>query len=302
MYCKDLSQILDSYISDELLVETNHDVLQHLEGCADCRRELAARRDLRLTLKHALLNADDSRIDPVFANRLKNQLRVTSLRPNKVIGGFDLGRIFNARNFALAFGCLLILGFGGLLMFDRTNSVVLTANTSANSVANSQDDIAPAVRASWTQLTNQSIGDHENCAVEYRLSIEPVSLDEAAKSYAAYYKDLDKTIETAAAGENRVDDPEFVESHMCIYDGRQFAHIVFKQKGRLVSVLVTSTDLPGDTDGVMTAQYDADTNSAGVHFGHFALFVVSDLSESENATLAKRIAPAVRLHTGKLRA
>ncbi len=301
MYCNDLKQILDSYISDELLIETNHDVLRHLEDCSDCRRELAARRDLRSSLKQAVLNAGDSRIDLGFANRLKNELRATAFRPNTVIRGFDLGRIFSARNFALAFGSLLILGFGGLLIFDRTNSVVLTTDTRTNSVANSEADIAGAVRASWIELANQSVGDHENCAVEYRLAIDPISLDEAAKTYAAYYKDLDKTIEAAAADEAGSDAPQFVESHMCIYDGRQFAHIVFEQKGKLISVLVTNTDLPGETEGIMTAFFDADTNSAGMHFGHYAMFVVSDLSESENSTLARRIAPAVRLHTGKLR-
>jgi len=294
---------LDSYISDELLIETNHDVLRHLDGCADCRLELAARRDLRLHFKHAVLNSADTRIAPVFANRLRNELRADALRPSGVIAGFDLSRIFNSRNFAVAFGCLLILGFGGLLMFDRTKTVVLTANTKTASPSNSESDIAAAVRASWLELTNQAVGDHENCAVEFHLKEDPISLDEAAKTYAAYYKDLDKTIETAVAdGIDPKDAAEFVESHMCIYEGRQFAHIVFKQNGKLVSVLVTKTDLPGSTNDLMTARYEADTNSAGIHFGHYAMFVVSNLPESTNASLALRVAPAVRLHTEKLRA
>ncbi len=294
---------MDSYISDELLVETNHDVLRHLDACSLCRRELAASRDLRLHFKRALLKAAYTKVDPRFASRVKSELREAVLRPSGMIGGFDLGRLFSARNFALAFGCLLILGFGALLLIDRTNLVVLTANTKTNSATNSESDIAAAVRASWVELANQAVGDHENCAVEYHLHEAPISLDEAAKTYAAYYKNLDKIIETAA--KNRTDSgetAEFVESHMCIYDGRPFAHIVFKQKGKLVSVLVTNTDLPGSTDGLMTARYDADTNSAGMHFGHFAMFVVSDLTEAENSSFAKRVAPAVRLHTEKLRA
>lgn len=300
MYCKDLRQILDSYISDELLVETNHDVLRHLEDCASCRRELAARRDLRIHLRRAVIDSPQSQVDIVFARRLKNELRDAALSHGGVIGGFDLRSIFNPRNFALAFGCFLILGFGGLLIFDRTKLVVLTANTKTNSASNSESEIAAAVHASWQELTSQAVGDHQNCAIEYRLASEPISLDEAAKSYAAFYKDLDQTIETVViTGANA---PEFVESHMCIYEGRQFAHIVFKQNGNLVSVLVTTTDLPGETEGITAARNDANTSSAGMHFGHFAMFVVSNLSESENSTLAQRIAPAVRLHTGKLRA
>ena len=89
---------------------------------------------------------------------------------------------------------------------------------------------------------------------------------------------------------------------MCIYEGRRFAHIVFKQNGKVLSVLVTDTDLPTGSGEVMTAKYDANTNAAGLHFGHYALFVVSDLSGAENVALAKKIAPAVRLHAEKLRA
>ena len=44
MQCCDLREVADSYLSDELLVETNHEVIVHLEACADCHRELSARR------------------------------------------------------------------------------------------------------------------------------------------------------------------------------------------------------------------------------------------------------------------
>ena len=75
MNCKDFREIADSYLSDELLVETNHDVLRHLENCADCRCELAARRDLRERLREAVHSAPQSRINANFAVKLKNDLR-----------------------------------------------------------------------------------------------------------------------------------------------------------------------------------------------------------------------------------
>lgn len=75
---------------------------------------------------------------------------------------------------------------------------------------------------------------------------------------------------------------------------------MFRQNGKVVSV--TDIDLPTGSGEVMTAQYDVNTNAAGLHFGHYALLVVFDLSDAENVTLAKKIAPAVRLHAEKLRA
>ena len=132
--------------------------------------------------------------------------------------------------------------------------------------------------------------------------LEAISLDEAAKTYEAFYKDLDKTVETAIKSDFTSGNATILERHMCVYEGRRFAHIVFKRDGKVVSILVTDTDLPTGNGDVMTAKYDDNTNAAGIHFGHYALFVVSDLPRDENVTLVKKIAPAVRLHTEKLRA
>jgi anti-sigma factor RsiW len=45
---------MDSYLSEELLVETNHEILRHLAACSDCMGELERRRRARLLLKDAL--------------------------------------------------------------------------------------------------------------------------------------------------------------------------------------------------------------------------------------------------------
>ena len=62
MQCRDFREVADSYLSDELLVETNHDVIAHLETCADCRRELAARRELRTILRTSFAKAEELQI------------------------------------------------------------------------------------------------------------------------------------------------------------------------------------------------------------------------------------------------
>ena len=40
--CNKIRTDLDSYITDEVLVETNHEVLKHLENCKDCSAALAS--------------------------------------------------------------------------------------------------------------------------------------------------------------------------------------------------------------------------------------------------------------------
>ena len=80
MNCQEFKRIVDSYLSDELLVETNHDVLRHLENCPSCRGEIVARRELRAKVGKAVKNAHEFRADPAFSSRLASELRNTALR------------------------------------------------------------------------------------------------------------------------------------------------------------------------------------------------------------------------------
>ena len=75
MDCRELKPIMDSYISDELLIETNHDVLRHLENCSDCRREMSDRRALKLRIRHTIRSSSEMQIDPGFAARTTAGLR-----------------------------------------------------------------------------------------------------------------------------------------------------------------------------------------------------------------------------------
>ena len=75
MQCREFREIADSYLGEELLVETNHEVLRHLDTCAACRAELEERRQLRTRVKAAF--AADSSLQPQdeFVERLSNELR-----------------------------------------------------------------------------------------------------------------------------------------------------------------------------------------------------------------------------------
>lgn len=288
---------MDSYISDELLVETNHEVLRHLENCPDCRREMAARRALNLWVRNAVRSADEARIDPAFSMRVAAGLRETALRP----GIWDF---FNPRIAALSFACIVILGFGAIVWFNRANSSPNTEeaqNLTANNVNSS--DLEKAVRVSWDEMTSHAVGDHKNCAVEFHLAEEPISLDEAAVIYGAFNKDLDKTVDAALQAMFKGDAKngiKFLEAHSCIFEGRRFAHIVMRHKGRIVSVLVTDTDLPAGSDEIQTAHFDETLNASGFHIGHHAVFVVSELPDAENMTIARTLIPAIRLHAEKV--
>ena len=54
--CEKTRRYMDAYISNELLVETNHEMLRHLETCPACSAELETRGRLRSRLKSAVQN------------------------------------------------------------------------------------------------------------------------------------------------------------------------------------------------------------------------------------------------------
>lgn len=283
--------MMDSYISDELLIETNHEVLRHLENCPVCRGEMASRRALKDKLRQVVKSSAETQIDPVFYSRAAANLRDAALSPGwfeRVTGG----RHSPVRLAVVGFACLLLVATGAMVWMNRSETSFLSFNNNTS--------IANAVRASWNELTSLAVGDHENCAVKYNLKEDPITLDEAATKFGAYNKDLDKLIMAAFKSDAKVSGGvEFVESHSCVYEGRRFAHVVVKHNGKMVSVLMTDTDLPGEGYDVKTAIYDGAIGAAGFVAGHHAVFVVSQLAESENIMLADAIAPAIRSHVGK---
>ena len=60
--CQRVREVMDSYLAEELLVETNHEVLRHLQVCQECGMELQRRQRLRALLSQALeIQVDDRR-------------------------------------------------------------------------------------------------------------------------------------------------------------------------------------------------------------------------------------------------
>jgi anti-sigma factor RsiW len=57
--CQEVRELMDSYLSEELSVETNHHVLRHLGMCQACSSELQRRQRLRSLLAESLDHPQD---------------------------------------------------------------------------------------------------------------------------------------------------------------------------------------------------------------------------------------------------
>ena len=133
MTCRDVWEIADSFLSEELPTETTHEILGHLEACPMCRTEIGARRRLRGALRDALGRAPELQPSADFGNRLREQLRDVSL---------DRARpwFLSRRWLALAASVVLALGVAGVVLTKRS---VVSAEA----------------------LARDAIGDHQNCAL-----------------------------------------------------------------------------------------------------------------------------------------
>jgi len=206
MECRDVRELADSFLSEQLLVETNHDVLRHLETCPACRRDFADRRALREKLRAAFVTADSLGPRPEFAAEMRTRLRASNSRISR--------RSLLKSWWSLAAGVAAAAG-GGLLVrrFDA--------------------------RSTLATLAREAASDHQYCAVKFSLAERPITLEDAGKRYGAPYAAL-ATFEAPA-----IDDPlQLLERHACVYQGRRFGHLVFRYRGALTSLLVTDGPAP----------------------------------------------------------
>ena len=287
MQCDQFRQLADSYLNNELIVETNHQINSHLEHCPECHYELAARRELRTKLQQAFRNAPQNQMRPEFAAQLNKQLRDKALgkRPDSVTSAHvsqSLGR--QRRTSLLAVAASLVLAIGmGLVLFRY--------------ISKPSPPVGP-VSLVGTELARSAVGDHRDCAIHFRLSEKPIDLEVAGHKYDPVYIDLTKVVLSQG-------NVELVEDHSCVYESRRFAHIVLKYHGRLVSFLVTAATTEGTAQSRLESEVIACSQFEGYQVSCFqterhAVFIVSDMPEGDNLALARALAPSVFAHITRL--
>ena len=252
MECRDVRELADSFLSEQLLVETTHDIIRHLAQCPSCRAEIASRRRLRTAIRGAFERAPDLRPSPEFLSSIGRRVREHERRsPPRYTW-----RAVAAIAASLMLASLVVFGGREWLGVSR-----------------------------FAALARAAAGDHQNCAIRFALKEQPISLEEAAQRFDSAYRSLVAVAPAPARlarGELTV-----LERHVCVFDGRRFAHIVLRYRGNLVSVLVTPDRLarvPPELQSVGATQV------ASFRVGRFAAFVVSPSSDEETREIAAAVA------------
>ena len=264
MECRDVRELADSFLSEQLLVETNHELLRHLESCPDCRADLAGRRAMRDGLRAAFSRAEDLRPRPEFATELLATLRPAHTENAASPSTIELSRRSVLQSWwALAAG--LALAAGGGLLVRRSSS-----------------------QSRLALLARDAAGDHQNCAVKFNLAERPIALEEAGRRYGPPYAAL-ATFEPPAIDGSL----EMLERHSCVYQGRRYGHVVFRYRGALTSLLVTDGTPPAAPE---LAPGDSGPAVASLPAGRFLGFVVADLDRPSVLRLAQTLAEPLSQH------
>lgn len=289
MHCREFRELADSYLGNELIVETNHELLLHLEQCVVCRNELAARRELRSRLRQAFANAPENQMPDGFAHRLEHVLREQA-------GMGSAGHIrtqWKRAWIGLAAGILIASMFG--LVFWQLR----VKNPASEAVQNKNQSPVAEPNSNAVELAVSAATVHRDCAIEFRLAERPISLTAAARNHDAVYRELDGVVRAQVA--RLPVETELVEAHSCILLGRRFAHLVLRQRGQVISVLVTDRQ---HEDGNVSREVIECSQFDGYHISCFqtakhAVFVVSSLSEGENLALARSLTPELHEHISR---
>lgn len=267
MTCRDFRDVADSFLSDELLTETNHDILQHLDTCPSCRAEIAVRRQLRRSLRAAFDRDPGLQPPPDFRERLREQMRVADADAGR-------DRPSSRRWLILAAAAVLTVGLAGAVFMTRVMTPV-------------------------DALARDAIGDHWNCALKHRKVRTPIPLEEAAQRFDRVYRVLlnappDET--STPTGPARV-----VDRHSCAFGTRRFGHVILQYRQHVVSLLVTADDerpagvvLPPDLTPQLHGRPMSGLSVASIRAPHHVILTVSDLEGPELTQLSTTVsAPLV---------
>jgi len=283
--CQSAREKLDLYVDNELLVESNQLVLDHLGSCADCAAESERRVEMRRLLKLAFLEDDNERYGEDFS-RKRIQLALDREGRPRITS--------RLRWAALAAGLILALTLG--LVYWRIGSTRKPLNSP---VVNQPASPPPVLIAA---VDRDAVENHQACALSYppQWTFERQRVaDDLTPRFAPLID---------AIGRNH-GSYKLIEGHICSYQQRQYAHLVFRGNGHTISVFIENDGASGDPKSSRPPEIDQagykSYQVARVDTRSHRIFVVSDLPSVENLALANRLLPStidfiqkLELHAG----
>jgi hypothetical protein len=278
--CEKTQKSLDAYLDNELLVETNQEVLKHLESCPACSEALQVGLRHKARLKQAV-NAEV--VPTSLRNRIQAAIREeSSIRSNQTLWP----------RWSLATAAALLLSLCGL----GTLQLWKLAGPSNETSVTAQDLTLSEQIASVMKI---GISDHIHCVIDSGFDKKTQTPEQMAQKMGPEYSELVPLLNS------RLPQGFLISvGHRCHVNGREFVHMVLKHDDRTVSVVITEKQgisFPAssrvshlEVQGVTLYQDKLQSLEAvGFETKSHLAFVVSSLEHQENFQIASVVAPTV---------
>jgi hypothetical protein len=257
---------LDSYLSNELLVETNHEVLRHLEKCAECSKLLEEKTRIRNMLRTAV----------------RNQVAPTSLE-SRIRAGARAQRAWGIPVWALAVAAAAVFTVG--------MGVFVMRETASGHVAD---------------LLRVGLRDHVHCALGGHYPAVPPTVGEMTQKLGSEFAGIVPIVQASFPGYQileghrcTADKRRYV--HMILRRDAAFLSVIVTDK-RPGEVFPRNLLLPTlQASGVVLREATIDQlEVTGFETRDHLAYVVSNLGRAESVQVAQQWAPPLRDLLAKL--
>ena len=284
--CEKIRLYFDSYVDNELLVETNHDVLQHLESCEECRNVLSG----LIRMKQAVRTAVERREAPAeLSESIQKAIRASGRRS---FSASDL------RRWPMIAAATIVLAFGGLLasrmryLFDPF-------------LSQRNRDALEFISLQAQEIMRVGLVDHIHCALLAKKWQQPVTLEAMRQATGDRALGPEFIGLVSLVKEKSGENFHIVQGHRCFVNGREYVHVILTgPKQEILSLIVTektnetfsnadlaSTHQVSDVPLYMSSQ--GQMQVAGFETKHYLAYVISNLDRSGNLKVASSLAPSV---------
>lgn len=261
--CVRFRPLLDSYVSNELLMETNVEVLRHLEECPECATALDNRLRTRQLLKRAVATQ-------AVPEKLRSGVLAGLTQPAPIVAPRAIRRETWRGWQAVAAGvALLMLSGFGLQVINRHH-------------------------ARTDELLAIGWRDHLHCALGAIYSSTPPSREVMMTRLGGEYNVL------LSVADRKLGDYRLVEGHRCTVKGRDYAHLVLHKEGALLSVALAKKRgsdefvAPWFGNREVASATKSGLSTSGFEAPGHVVFVVSNEELGENQRTAEVLAPSIR--------
>ncbi len=260
--CERYRRYFDAYVDNELLVETNQDVLQHLTSCPDCTRILESRARMKRLVKNAVTK-EEAPLE--LAAALRDRLR----SERRSFFAYD-----TARWMAAAAVLLLAIGGGAALQWGRVIRF------------GGDDSVFQTVSARVQEILRVGLVDHVHCTIlaekwKRFVSFDEIKANTRRSALGPEFIDLVPAVQAKLGSDYKI-----VDGHRCTANNRQYIHLILT--GSKASGIPIYRDRQG--------KYEI----AGFESDKYMAYVVSNLAQDSNLKIASALAPIVYGHLHRL--